>query len=82
MAANRVTVRLYWRRTLEATEDTNLDVNDTGFLRQTLERMVKAKRGTLNLDLSEFSMTVSQPGKLAVLKRVVVEGSGATKVSR
>lgn len=82
MAANRVTCRLYWRRTLEATEDTNLDVNDAGFLRAKLEEMVLAKRRTLRLDLSEFSMTVSPVGKLAVLKRVVVESSGATTVSR
>jgi hypothetical protein len=82
MAANRVTCRLYWRRTFEATEDTNLDVNDEKFLRQTLERMVLDKRRTLKVDLSEFSMTVHQPGKLAVLKRVGVESSGATRVSR
>jgi hypothetical protein len=39
---------------MEAQEDTNLDPRDEAILRQTLERMVQSKRGTLKLDLSEY----------------------------
>jgi hypothetical protein len=80
MAAKRYTLRLYWLSSLELQEDTNLDINDEVFLRQTLERMVLAKRGTLKLDLSQFSMVVHNPGGGMRHRRVKVLPSGATQV--
>lgn len=53
MAAQRYTVRLYWRSSMRGEEETNLDPRDDAILRQTLERLLLAKQGTLKLDLSE-----------------------------
>jgi hypothetical protein len=82
MAAKPVTLRLYWRRTFELQQDTHLDVNDETYLRKKLEEMVLAKRRTLKLDLSEFSMHVLKPGRAKVERRVLVLPSGATLVKR
>jgi hypothetical protein len=82
LAAKRYTLRLYWRKSLQLQEDTNLDVKDEKFLRETLERMVMAKRGTLKLDLSEYSMVVHNPGGGMIQRRVKVLPSGATEIKR
>ena len=81
MAAKRYTLRLYWRKSLQQ-EDTNLDIKDERFLRETLERLVAAKRGTLKLDLSEYSMVVHNPGGGMIQRRVKVLPSGATEIKR
>jgi hypothetical protein len=81
MAANRVTLRLYQRMSKIAEQETNLDVNDEKFLRETLERMVLEKRGTLKLNLSDFKMIVHRPGG-SILRKVQVLPSGATQVKR
>ena len=81
MAAKRCTLRLYNGRSLEAQEDTNIDINDEQFLRTTLERMVQEKRRTLKLDLSKWSMTVETLG-IIDRRRVNVLPSGATEVKR
>jgi len=39
-------------------EDANLDPKDGAMLRATLERMVEVERGSLRLDLSEWSLVV------------------------
>lgn len=80
MAAKRYTLRLYFGRSLEAQEDTNLDIKDDKVLRATLERMVEEKRGTLRLDLSKWSMVVHNPGVGRIQRRVKVLPSGATEV--
>ena len=82
MAANRYTVRLYWRSRLEAQEDVNLDPWDEVILRSTLERMVLARRGTLRLDLSLYSVVVHSVGGGAIWARCGVAPSGATTVKR
>jgi hypothetical protein len=80
MAAKRYALRLYWRMSLRMQEDTNLDIKDDKFLRETLERMVIATRGTLKLDLSEWSLVVHNPGGGMIQRRVKVLPSGATEV--
>jgi hypothetical protein len=80
MAAKRYTLELYWRRSLQLQEDTNLDIKDERFLRETLERLVIAKRGTLKLDLSEYSMSGRNPGPGMIRRRVKVLPSGATQI--
>lgn len=82
MTANRYTLRLYWRSTMESQEDGNLDHRDDAMLRATLERMVEAKRGTLRLDLSDWSMTVHTLGGGRVHARLRVAPSGASQVRR
>ena len=82
MNAQRYTLRLYQRSSMVREEDTNLDVRDDAFLRQTLERMVLAKWGTLKLDLSEYSMDVHNAGGGQVQARVKVLPSGETDVRR
>lgn len=82
MAAKRVTLRLYWRKTKQAEVDTNIDLGDEKYLREKLEEMVLAKRGTLKLDLSEYSMVVHKPGGGAIQRRVLVLPSGATQIKR
>ena len=80
MAANRYTVRMHWRSALESQEDVNLDPRDEVILRSTLERMVLARRGTLRLDLSEFSLWVHSVGGGQVKARCTVAANGATVV--
>jgi hypothetical protein len=82
MTAQRYTVRMYWRSTMEAQEDTNLDPRDGSILRQTLERMVQKKRGTLKLDLSEYSLVVHSLGGGQVKARCTIAPNGATLVKR
>jgi len=65
---------------LELREDTNLDPRDEGMLRQTLERMVLAKRGTLRLDLSEYWIEVQSAGGGRVHATCKIAPNGATQV--
>lgn len=82
VTASRYTLRLYWRSMIESQEDSNLDPKDDTMLRSTLERMVHAKRGTLKLDLSEWSLTVHSLGGGRVHARLRVSPSGASEVRR
>jgi len=82
MAAKRYTVRMHWRSTLESQEDINLDPREETILRSTLERMALAQRGTLRLDLSEYSLTVHSVGGGQIKARCSVAGNGATVVRR
>lgn len=51
-------------------------------LRATLERLVQAEKGTLKLDLSEWSMVVHSLGGGMVRATVKVTPSGATDIRR
>lgn len=82
MAANRYTVRMYWRSSMEAQEDTNLDPRDDDMLRETLERMVQTKRGTLKLDLSEFRLVVHSLGGGQIKAECRIDPSGWTLAKR
>ncbi|MDQ1678052.1 MAG: hypothetical protein QOF58_6656 [Pseudonocardiales bacterium] len=82
MTAKRYTVRMYWRSSMQVQEDTNLDPRDDAILRQTLERMVQARQGTLRLDLSEYSIVVHSAGGGRVHARCGVASNGATQVRR
>jgi hypothetical protein len=83
MPADRVTVRLYYQRRHEtAREDTNLDYKDDGALRRTLERMVRENRGTLNLDLSDWSLRLYSPRGGAAIVKVFITKSGETQIER
>lgn len=81
MVANRYTVRLRYRGRVRTQEDTNLDLDDTQVLRTTLERLVLDARGTLSLDLSEWSLTVTRVGGGPIIKRVTVTSGGLTEVA-
>lgn len=80
--AQRYTLRLYWRSSMLREEVTNLDPRDDAMLRATLERLVEAERGTLRLDLSEWSLVVHTVGGGQIRARVNVAPSGATEVKR
>lgn len=82
VAARRYTVRLYLRSSKVGEEEANLDPRDEAILRQTLERMVLARQGTLRLDLSEWSIVVHNVGGGQVQARVKVTPAGATEVRR
>lgn len=81
-AARRYTVRLRWRSSMEAQRDVNLDPRDGEALRAVLEELVHAARGTLRLDLSQFSLTVHSPGGGRVHAVCRVTPAGATEVTR
>jgi hypothetical protein len=82
MTAKRYTVRMYWRSSMQAQEDTSLDPRDDAILRQTLERMVQDRHGTLRLDLSEYSIVVHTAGGGRIHARCEVAPNGATLVHR
>lgn len=82
MAAKRYTLRLYQRSRMVHQEEANLDPRDDAMLRATLERMVKAERGTLKLDLSEWSLAVHSHGGGMVHARLEVAPSGAMSIRR
>jgi len=67
---------------MQGEEETNLDPRDDAILRQTLERLVLAKQGTLKLDLSEWSLVVHNVGGGQIQARVKVRSAGATEVRR
>jgi hypothetical protein len=82
MTAKRYTVRTYWRSSMQAQEDTNLDPRDDAILRQTLEQMVQARQGTLRLDLSEYSIVVHSAGGGRIHARCGIAPNGGTLVRR
>lgn len=82
MAAKRYTLRLYQRSRMVRQEDINLDPRDDDMLRTTLERMVEAERGSLKLDLSEWSLIVHSLGGGMIRARLCVQTSGASNVTR
>lgn len=81
MVATRYTVRLRYRDRVRVQEDTNLDLDNTPVLRATLERLVLQSRHTLDLDLSEWSLTVTRVGGGPIIKRVTVTSGGLTEVA-
>lgn len=60
--ADRYEIRLYQGGSLLLLEQTNLDPRDDKVLRETLERLVRKKRRTLRLDLSEYHIDVHSFG--------------------
>lgn len=83
MAAKRYTIRLYektWQRGKDT--ETNLDPRDDRMLRETLERLVKEKRGNLKVDLSRWHIVVHSPGGGMIQARCSVDASGRTVVKR
>lgn len=82
MAAKRQTLRLYQRSRMVRQEDANLDPTDETMLRTTLEHMVGAERGSLRLDLSEWSLVVHSLGGGMIRARVRITPAGATEISR
>lgn len=82
MAAKRYTLRLYQRSRMVRQEDANLDPKDEEILRATLERMVNAERGSLRLDLSEWSLVVHNIGGGMIQARLSVTSTGASDVQR
>lgn len=76
-------IRLYQGGSLLLSEETNLDPRDDRMLRSTLERLVKAKRRTLRLDLSEYSIDVHSFGfGTRRVATCTVTPHGRTKVKR
>lgn len=82
MAVGRHTVRLYWRSTMELQQDININPSNDQALRALLEQMVKAKRGTLQLDLSEFRIQVHSLGGGRLKARCEIDSGGMTVVRR
>lgn len=82
MSARRYTVRLFEGAMRRGQEDLNLDPRNRQILRSTLERMVLSKMGTLDLDLSRWSLVVHSLGGGQIQARCRVLASGATEVSR
>lgn len=82
MAAKRYTLRLYQRSRMVRQEDANLDPRDDDILRATLERMVEAERGTLRLDIAEWSLVVHNLGGGMIQARAQVTSAGMTDIHR
>lgn len=80
--AKRYTLRLYRHGMLQAERQENFDHRDDRRLRELLEALVKAKRGTLNLDLSQWRMEVWDVTGGPRYARVSVDESGRTVVKR
>jgi hypothetical protein len=82
VTAQRYTLRLYRRSARVRQEDASLDPRDDAMLRATLERLVEAERGTLQLDLSEWWLRVHTLGGGQIRAEVRVTPFGATEVKR
>lgn len=82
MAANRYTLRLHRGPRMRAEVETNLDPSDDAVLRAKLEELVKAKAGTLRLDLSRWLLRVHRVGGGMVVATVKVDRHGRTVVER
>jgi hypothetical protein len=82
VTANRWLLRLYQLGDLLLEREENLDPADTAVLREHLERLVKAKTGTLRVDLSQYRMQVHRLRGGSWVARVTVDASGRTKVQR
>lgn len=82
VSAHRHTLRLYWRSRLQRQTDLNIDPKDDGVLRARLEAMVITERGSLNLDLGEWSLVAHSLGGGQVKARCTVSATGQTVVRR
>jgi hypothetical protein len=85
LPADRYRVQLYrngvHRRRQEVL--TNLDPHDDTILREWLERLVKADRGTLRLNLADgWELKVRIPDGIRVVATATVDKSGRTVVKR
>jgi hypothetical protein len=81
--ADRYEIRLYQGGSLLLSEETNLDASDDRMLRSTLERLVKQKRRTLRLDLSDYRIDVHSFGfGTRRVATCTVTRAGRTKVRR
>lgn len=82
MIARRYTVRLYWRRSMKAQQDVNLDPKSDRVLRALLEDLVAQVRGNLRCDLSEWKVVVHALGGGRIHATCTVTSDGFTKVTR
>lgn len=85
MTADRYRVQLYRRGVHLRRHDrlTNLDPRDDGVLRDWLERLVEADRGTLRLDLAAgWELKVRIPDGVRVVATCRVDRAGRTVVKR
>jgi hypothetical protein len=82
MTARRYTLRLHQTGRWRAEQNLNLDPADDGRLRAVLESWVEKRAGTLQLDLSEWSMRVHTLGGGRVVATVTIQPNGATAVKR
>lgn len=84
MTARRHTLRLHFRLGLWPVAEvaTNLDPSDAGILRTRLEEMVKAQTGTLNVDLSNWTLKVHRHDGGMVVVTCSVDSAGKTVVRR
>lgn len=84
MPARRYTARLYYLTSTKRGErEVSLDPSDDGRLREVLEEMVKAARGNLDCDLSQWSIRVSTIGSASYqVAALSVDSSGRSVVKR
>lgn len=85
MPADRHRVQLYRRGVRLRRHDqlTNLDPFDDQMLREWLERLVKAEKGTLRLDLSDgWELRVRVAAGVRVVAKATVSRAGRTVVKR
>lgn len=83
MNARRYTVRLFERNTKRTETELNLDPSDDARLREVLEERVKAHRGDLKCDLSQWRVEVERTSNPKyVVAKVSVDSSGRTVVKR
>ena len=83
--ADRYDVQLYRNNVHLKRHDqqSNLDPCDDGVLREWLEKLVKAEKKTLDLDLSKYwELRVRLPGRPRIVARCRVDKSGRTVVKR
>jgi hypothetical protein len=83
--ADRYLIQLYRNGVHVRSHDqhTNLDPRDDSVLRNRLEQLVEAERGTLNLDLSAgWELRVRIPDGVRTVARCTVDGAGRTVVRR
>jgi len=78
----RYTLRLHRGLFVRAEVEANIDPADNAALRAQFEAMVKAKTGTLNTDLTKWTLRVHRLGGGMVIATVTVARSGATVVTR
>lgn len=85
MTADRYLVQLYRNgvHLRRRDQQTNLDPRDDSVLREWLERLVDAERGSLRLDLSAgWELRVRPAGLVRIVARCWVDRSGRTVVRR
>lgn len=83
MSADRYTVRLFERFSKRSETEVSLDAADDDRLREVLEERVKAHRGDLKCDLSQWRLDVERTSApVHVVAKVSVDSSGRTVVKR